>query len=175
MKPYFAKCLEGEIKEGYLSVDGLKGEFLRESHVPGKEHKVIFFQLPSGEVYNITSQGSRKTKLVLCSRDIKVGDKDVYTGILQSEGPEIVKELKDESQLRFMRGVAEANGVSLYKVIGEISPEATWVKEGMEFEESELRMVVKGNFQSWAFDPTWDFNKHPLKYILVKGLYGHFH
>lgn len=79
-----------------------------------------------------------KNKMFLCSRDIQIGDKDIHTGIMQDYGEEIVKEVKFQHQLDFMHCVSEVNETELFKIIGEISPGAIWVKEGDEFDEREV-------------------------------------
>lgn len=52
-------------------------------------------------------------------------------------------------------------GDNYVTVIGEISPEASYVKEGDEFEESSIRYGVEGDKWSDA--------------IYIKGPCGHFH
>lgn len=67
----------------------------------------------------------RRVKLFLCSRDIQVGDKvksPVYEEDLVAKSHELL------------------NGAyhNCFKVIGEISLDAVWVTEGMEFEEDDV-------------------------------------
>lgn len=67
-----------------------------------------------------------KVKLFLCSRDIQVGDEITNSNYYNTS-------LKvDELPLR----KAYKNW---YKIIGEISSDATWVKEGDEFTEDQIK------------------------------------
>lgn len=118
-KPYFTKCLpvEGEIIKGdkYFSNEGK----VENAIVEGPYHQWL-----------------KRAKLFLCSRDIQVGDeyfigdgvkyycKTVKNGKVHAQAP-MIADLKD-----------------CYKVIGEISPKATWVKEGMEFDEDEIERWI---------------------------------
>jgi hypothetical protein len=112
MKQYFAKYLpvEGEIKEGDIVI-GMDGIF---------EYK--------GKMNLPDVQLPKKVKLFLCSRNIQVGDKvlDIRTNtwkeVNNSCGVELYKQKPNDIQ---------------FKVIGEISPNAKWVKEGDEFEEND--------------------------------------
>jgi hypothetical protein len=91
---------------------------------------------------NTTHGNLKKTKLFLCSRDIEVGDK-----VLDEEFCEWIVQDSDLKALYL-----------LTKVIGEISPEATWVKEGDEFDEEQIQF--RGCLQNLC---------------LIKGPCGHFH
>jgi len=115
----FAKYLpvEGEIKEGELYQD-MDGNIW--------EHKRDLCFTPVGQ----------KVKLFLCSRDIQVGEifnegNHTYNAICTSrDGRGIYSEGKWEEDYH--------DPADCYKVIGEISPEATWVKEGDEFYEEGI-------------------------------------
>ena len=118
----FAKYLpvEGEIKEGD-KFNSLYGE------LPGSQH----------------------TRLFLCSRDIQVGDKfrklsnseieftasKVEMGSGENYFPKEMLVWHTEDQLSWWLKLSET-----FKVIGEISPEATYVKEGDEFDEEEIEL-----------------------------------
>lgn len=125
-KPYFTKWIpvEGEIKEGDTII-----------YTNGATQHIAEYRSPYYDKYS----NLKKLKLFLCSRDIQIGDKDIHTGIMQDYGEEIVKEVKYQHQLDFMRGVSEANKTEIFKVIGEPSPKAIWVEEGMEFDEDEAK------------------------------------
>lgn len=62
--------------------------------------------------------------------------------------------------------------------IGEISPDATWVKEGDEFNEKEWREVWDSS-TGWRFSDDEFFNPkycyRKLDWVQVKGPCGHFH
>jgi hypothetical protein len=162
MLPYFAKYLpvKGEIKEGEICfVDDGQGNT---------------GYLPFKKVY--TTQGEpfpKKVKLFLCSRDIQVGDKCVgFTG-----GEWFDVTVSDPTKL-----------IDTYKVIGEISPEATWVKEGDEFDEDEWRErywdTEVNRFLNWKVETVDDENTNIVnalkegilkKLVELKGPCGHFH
>jgi hypothetical protein len=118
MKQYFAKYLpvEGEIKEGDL-ISG-----------------------PTGLVYATPleyTSAFKKVKLFLCSRDIQVGDKIKST---QDERVLTVNKIKinDRHTIYYDKNKHWFSELEAFKVIGEISPDATWVNEGDEFEFKDL-------------------------------------
>jgi len=104
----------------------------------------------------------KPARLFLCSRDIKPED-------YLKEGN--VHIYHDSSEPPF-------------KVIGEISPEATWIKENMEFDERDLAFnsdeseerlpVGKGKVFLMGFD--WAKPEADYKgFIYIKCPCGHFH
>lgn len=109
MKQYFAKYLpvEGEIKEGLpaLFTDG-----------------VIAIPLQCN-VELAKKNGAKVVKLFLCSRDVNLGD-DVLDSNFN----------KHYVSDNYMTNKHQWEG-NWFKVIGEISPNAKWVKEGDEFDE----------------------------------------
>jgi len=165
---YFAKYLpiEGEIKEGNLIATRLL------PNVPiGNASKE---QIELG----INKQGNyTKVKLFLCSRNIQRND-SIYCSIedYQKRSPILVQEHAIEA-LKEKRA---------FKVIGEISPEATYVKEGDEFEAKDLQYPE----EYWPATPSND-GAHTKKYpftisdeqpydhiqlvVQVKGPCGHYH
>jgi len=60
-----------------------------------------------------------------------------------------------------------------FKVIGEISSEAIWVKERDEFDENQLGIKYKdySEVNIYPFVENMAFDK----YIVIKGPCGHFH
>ena len=85
--------------------------------------------------------------LFLCSRDIQVGDKVKYQYHFEGQAryaDGIVKSIpeKHEDYVTYhldIEGVDTPSlGIGTFKVIGEVSPNAIWVKEGMEFEEEDV-------------------------------------
>jgi hypothetical protein len=74
----------------------------------------------------------KKVKLFLCSRNIEVGDKYYYNGTETDI-------CDSEIRLEQIKEQEEKHGQKRFKVIGEISPEAIWVKEGDEFNEVDVR------------------------------------
>jgi hypothetical protein len=165
-KPYFAKYLpKGELK----SVR--EGDMIQDSS--GK----IRPALRDGRENDVTNV--KPVKLFLCSRDIQVGD-SVFC-------PDGNNPTKEWTVIESVGDATASNQISIhlipkgaYKVIGEISPDATWVKEGDEF--SEYR---------WIWEPGEDMDTEYLtderkaklpanirKYIniiAVMGPCGHFH
>jgi hypothetical protein len=122
MKTYFAKYLpvEGELKEGDITYwDSNEGYFSKQFVKVAK----------SFETHAIAS-GWKKFKLFLCSRDIQVGDKVFSSKVSYLTQDETIT--VDEYNITICREEED------FKVIGEISPEATWVKEGDEFDESQF-------------------------------------
>lgn len=118
MKQYFAKYLpvEGEIKEGdyYSSATGIY------KHTGGKNYVIL-------STY-------KKVKLFLCSRDIKVGDKVFCFDVHLNNPLHPPERYIDPWRIRTEGDTCNA----CIKVIGEISPNAIWVKEGDEFEERDI-------------------------------------
>ena len=152
MKKYFAKYLpvEGEIKDGdyyHWAVTNTIQKF-----------KALSERKPSSDC--------TKMKLYLCSRDIQVDD-EYYNE--EFEFTKYPNKSIAGSQTEFV-GV---NGS--YKTIGEISPEAAWVKEGDEFDEDEIMYLVKDLISGdWRLniepDPTID-----LQRFAILGPCKHFH
>lgn len=123
---YFAKYLpvEGEIKEGYC-LDILKNE-------------VIYYNGNYGEEI---PKELKKVKLFLCSRGITKGDKirGEYPSTLGFDVECLRNDDKSSSVPHWVVRGQDNNEYfyakqDSFKVIGEISPDAAWVKEGDEFE-----------------------------------------
>lgn len=125
---YFAKYLpvEGEIKYG--------------DKVTVPELGIADYILPESAK---VPRGWKKVKLFLCSRDIKVGDK--ATVEWENGDIEVNKEIlmieEDGKIYHFSDGWCYKE--LAYKVIGEISPQVTWVKDGDEFSDEDDIKVVK--------------------------------
>jgi hypothetical protein len=129
---YFIKYLpvEGEIKEGddIVTVTGFIKKY--------KEDSLDVFQAPT------------KIKLFVCSRDIQTDDVEVY--INKPDKTKTVKvkliEILDDGDKTVLKVQNEEFGqfVSLkenaFKVIGEVSKGAIWVKEGDEFDEDQIQV-----------------------------------
>ena len=116
-KLYFAKFLavEGEIKEGDI--------ILQYQHNKGKYRRGI---ASSGKYIN----GERKVKLFLCSRDIQAGD-------TVTDGKGNYNRVDNNPNIT---GLEIASRQGWFKVIGEISPDAIWVKDGDEFDRNDFEM-----------------------------------
>jgi len=128
-KLYLAKYLpvEGEIKEGmkYILTKSLGLGAYKEGYIGTA---AIDFTKEAQE-----DQGGKILKLFLCSRDIQVGDKVFEILADKSIGEEF--EWTEEIHKHNHQFIEDGD---VFKVIGEISPEATWVKEGDEFAEDEV-------------------------------------
>ena len=153
-KQYFAKYLpvEGEITDHeclFISKDG-------KIH----ECRNIFESLPAqieDEDGLMHSEDDVKlVKLFLCSRDIQVGDK-----YIDSNGDTLIHST----------GILEPTD---YKVIGEISPEATFATEGMKFDEDEVEAKYNDGMSTLDISDDFPF-EYKLSYYRIKGPCGHFH
>jgi hypothetical protein len=142
MSKYFTKYLpvEGEIKKGVLTN---KGTVLKSMFIPNKEILWITDTILDGKCVDSEDDCFQPhyltpIKLFICSRDIQVGDK------VQTKNPDNGEEvyciINTEEELE------EWIEDKAFKVIGEVSPEATWVKEGMEFEEDNVQILGEDNF-----------------------------
>lgn len=127
---YFAKYLpvEGEIKVGEI------GLFL------GQVEEITGLMKHSAESNDKLIQ---KVKLFLCSRDIQVGDKVRTTKDNINFFNDIVTEKRDNGYFTDEEDPTGSSGLfyyphQIFKVTGEISPEAVWVKEGDEFDEYQF-------------------------------------
>jgi len=143
---YFAKYLpvEGEIKKEDRQIDS-------------KGNISVFTSVSM----NILGETYKKVKLFFCSRDTQVGDKDVHWD-------EATTDIVDKLDVKLGK---EAGA---FKVIGEISPEATWVKEGDEFNENEIQRYAK---LEHGIAP-WIKDREKVGYeciVQIKGPCGHFH
>ena len=172
----------------------MKKYFAKYLPVEGEIKEGDHFDSVNGEL-----PGSLHTRLFLCSRDIQVGDmaKDLNQPLtdfyVDEKNLELIKKGNDDFY----------EHMNLYKVIGEISSEATWVKEGDEFDKEETKPVFKPkdvpksqwkeysvvgknhiSGQEKVVYPlshtfgirTWDIPVNPLTHIYqIKGPCGHFH
>lgn len=147
MKPYFAKYLpvEGRVKQGdkFLINDDHPQGRLRTAYriTTGNrlwngqdwdtligEHYFIDPTPKEGSGF-VTELECKKASLFLCSRDIRAGDELYYP---DGKGPEIADDTEKHK--------AWVKQYGLFKVIGEISPNAKWVKEGDEFDYNEVKI-----------------------------------
>lgn len=85
--------------------------------------------------------GHKKARLFLCSRDIQVGDE--------------VRIIGETWIGNYQRGM---DSEYCYKVIGEISSQAIWVKEGDELTEDHIQILPERDLTDWLW-------KHPNNYI----------
>jgi hypothetical protein len=114
-------------------------------------------------------------KLMLTSSDIQVGDK-VYANY-STEDNSIIINNKTELTLALM------STPKPYKVIGEISEQAIWVKEGDDFNEEDIKSSYKDSsgatiHEQW-YSKMKKYDKSRAKCFTVlykiKGPCGHCH
>lgn len=117
---YFTKYLpvEGEIRKGDKVIHN--GNIVTVIKKEGEGSTWLTNGFPK------YGSGLKKVKLFLCSKDIQVGDTVRFPDTLKET---IVKEdLLPLSSFRVY---------GYFKVVGEISPDANWVTEGMEFDDND--------------------------------------
>lgn len=194
-KPYFAKYLpiEGEIKVGEKYINLVFG--LTEPYKEGGEHKGNYSTCEDRVVETRTKyqnndmafNGSKhsmkkKVKLFLCTRAIQVGDKIKFQAGNEWFEDEVINILESLPE-RYALKNPDLSWISkelAFKVIGEISEGAIWVKEGMEFDEEDLSFYVSSHHSEQSYSMTlngfFDCNWQGEKYIKVKcPTCGHFH
>ena len=134
MKKYFAKYLpiEGDIKENNLVL-------MRTGH---GEH-VVKATKEQADFWNTILPKQSVVKLFLCSHDIDFGDEIVWSGIEKNNEFVFGDKWKYEFPVPLHK--------DWVKVIGEISKEAVWVKEGDEFNQEEIRYY----FIDYMFHRDW--------------------
>lgn len=177
MKPYFAKYLpvEGEIKEDNAYFIG-KTLHLSAGNLNKPPLRLMLKKHPEVKTYGEwLNKVAKKAKLFLCSADIQVGDKKVCliyphrtSHPFSLREHEWVAEVKFEHQLKFLTGLRDNGaGNELFKVIGEISPDAlNYVKEGDEFDEDQV--IMYDSFEKWEENyPDQDYIDMSLDYFDV--------
>ncbi len=177
-KKYFAKYLpvEGEIKEGDLVTN----------NVAIWEHK-------NSDKHKYGTH--KKVKLFLCSRDIQVGDKiqnihdplkyEWATARAKVEGHclrhDFIAEWYDpefsdnDEDNHF---AAYSSNKDWFKVIGEISPDATWIRENDEFDKDhDVMPIIDKRITNFDSDMDWTEAEYEdyIKFYKIKGPCGHFH
>lgn len=126
------------------------------------------------EKNGFASKTPTKLKLFLCSSDIQIGDKVKYKNIMPS-----IELLVVEGQPKdiFETTLGEVEDRGGFKVIGEISPEALWVKEGDRFSEEEISDVSLYwcPKYGYSYEMYWEEENECRKFKSIKGPCGHFH
>jgi hypothetical protein len=127
-----------------------------------------------------------KLKAFLCSRDIKVDDKIYNNYVNDGLSSTCTKLFTDEDREYQWDGIVNDetyfNFTDWYKIVGEVSPDATWIRNNDEFDEEDLCLLPTNMHGQISYIP-----KEPLKFseerlielqfikIGVKGPCGHFH
>ncbi len=145
--------------------------------------KTELFQVDNFNDINLETQ--KLAKLFLCSRDIQVGDKvqknpsnwliSDFDSWGRGDGLAEVLEIIDDSTIdvRWEGGRCYETPNEVLKVIGEISPKAVWVTEGMEFDEDEIGFFIAEIFDEESENDsiidykTWS-KTEGIKYIGIK-------
>lgn len=138
---YFAKWLpvEGEIKKGNNNQPVWDKSSSRVRYFSLEtEEKLKQFK----ELDGYKTGSYLPVKLFLCSGDIKNGDRTNYRGFkgyaCSPTQPNGIWDFFDQNN--GLHHIYKENLTELFKVIGEISPEATWVKEGDVFDENDIHI-----------------------------------
>lgn len=116
----------------------IEGEIKKDDNALNPSNKKVV-RVNAACLKNLVTPEWKKVKLFLCSRDIQVGDDIQHTSGENGVCDEIIGDA-----LHFS-GDIEGHYSSInqwFKVIGKISPDAVWVKEGMEFDKGELSKVL---------------------------------
>ena len=159
---YFTKYLsvEGEIKEGDHVVDPIIAPKDGLDYVEGDK-----FINGMGDEVVLPNWRERfkfkKQQLFLCSRDIQPGDKVIYLKTGEERTVISDETYMDEPVLRLAEWRKEpfctfsiAKDESIHvKKIGEVSPGAVWVTEGMEFDETDIEIVYKNKYECLCEEP----------------------
>lgn len=177
---YFAKYLpvEGAIKEHDLVFKDSQLGTVVHIYPDGEAFEVeLFKDHVSQGVETCPAKRVRLARLFLCSRDIQVGDK-TNLGIVEFASQDLHTPVFEY----------QVNGKSywgtlhpeIYKVIGEISSQATWVKEGDEFtadgDDCEVfPLHVHDQLTEEMIYIDEDDNVIYTPIYLIKGPCGHFH
>ncbi len=109
------------------------------------KHHDFYFSYRDGIRYkhkeglNKMTPEDKLCKPFLCSRDIQVGDR-VRT--FERTYPEYVEKITDYTITILQGGHPVEHDINqCYKIIGEISEEATWVKDDDEYDENEVEQI----------------------------------
>ena len=194
---YFAKFLpvEGEIKDGDWTIDKnilsspdrqlvqiLKVDYPETNYKSGKTE--------TGTYSSAGLDKLQKVKLFLCTNDIQVGDKIRSSSYIRVEkwpsgkplhingnSHDLSKklEVKEFNTGEYGHDIMTVEGVlvfkgSAFKVIGEISKDAIWIKEGDVFEEEEVEVYRNPNFNDPDSMTSDEYNRARIRW---KSYFGH--
>jgi hypothetical protein len=146
MKQYFCKYIpvEGKIKKNDKLID------------PTLDSLGVMEALTDNEGVNIKARGGSKVELSLCSRDVSLHE-ECWLDNEKVIPNQLHVDLRDKC----------------YKVIGSISPDATWVNENDEFDDGDISIWAWDGKEGWlAEHPIGNYKDYRIK---IKGPCGHFH
>jgi len=109
----------------------IEGEIKKDDNALNPSNKKVV-RVNAACLKNLVTPEWKKVKLFLCSRDIQASDKVSATG-------RVFQELNKED---YDTEIIKSGEHGFFKIIGEISKNAIWVTEGMEFDEGELSKVL---------------------------------
>ena len=170
----------------YLPVEG-EIEIKKKTPLVRPDGKFTFFNIDTPEKVkkfkeSFEPKGYKPAKLFLCNRDIQIGDKitymDKYQGTLEASTIGKYQFTDQDGGIHYLHLGDEIYG---FKVIGEISPEATWVKEGDEFEEEDVKcykhLILKDGSTLCSHTEEEDMSPRCeyANVYQIKGPCGHFH
>lgn len=147
----------------------MKKYFTKYLSVEGKIKQGDKAQYKTGEIISydveLNTDNLKKVELFLCTKDIKEGDK-IRLG---SNGN--THSIADKHNY--------FKNLGAFKVIGKISKDATWVKEGDEFDKSEIKILFscrKGEECDLFYGEQICNALHNIASdIFIKGSCKHFH
>jgi hypothetical protein len=103
-------------------------------------------------------------KMMLISRDIKIGD-EVWNPVMNRKET-VIKDASLFGSSETITDLMEVEQCNSFKVIGEISSQATWIVEGDEFELKHFNPLSGADIE----------HKRSTKQIIrIKGPCGHYH
>ena len=142
MRKYFTKYLpvEGEVQEGGKFLHTKTGLIETAIHVHGPH-----------------THPHKPVKLFLCTSEIQLGDtwyNDWFHPYPKGQVADTNTKVIDAN----LTVGGDNNEHESFKVIGEVSPDAIWVTEGMEFEESQLIFLASSDGTCWFKTPTKDLS-----------------
>jgi len=169
-KKFFAKYIpvKGDINDGDICFDLQESKYMIRTR--DDEFKRPRFQEVESKLTRIRPlQKMEKRELSLCSKDIEVGDKVIFRG----KEYEVTKDSLP----------TVLSSKNMFKVIGKVSPEATWVKSGDEFDEDVLVWQARNedgdvvDIIDWGSIDLGSLDKDEEEFYTVgiKGPCGHFH
>ncbi len=153
----------------YLPVDGIitKGDYF----LMGENKRVTLCEADKDAEY-FTKEGYQKVKLFLCSDDIQVGD-NVFLENGYNYFSKAIDKINNSDRDIILETMPEnrKSGTIDYremvKVLGEVSPDAIWIKNDMEFDKTDVQRYVIANDSLPVLPLAWGDelkSRHPDQY-----------